>query len=364
MPDRERFMPTACADTARQDPMTGDRYWRCGRVSLLLTAGASRFMLRSSLWLLGVVVAGMLIGTLAMPWSAWWSPNALQRFVLWELRWPRLELGMITGASLAVAGFLLQRLTRVSIAAPSVMGLADGAGLGVVILLVYGANWQGGRWLQVEGMTFAALLGALTVLLVLRALYRWRPDMPRMVFAGLMLAAVCKALISMLLLISTTETATQARIWLVGSLVQATPALNHGLLLAFSLLFGLTLLAYRQLALLQLADGVMQSVGGRPARAQSWLYLLAAGLTAVAVAGAGQVGFVGLVVPHLVRRLCPRGVPAQLCGNALLGAALVVLADLLARRLFSPYELPVGIFTALIGVPWFLWLMVRREGRV
>ena len=82
-------------------------------------------------------------------------------------------------------------------------------------------------------------------------------------------------------------------------------------------------------------------------------------VAAIAVAGAGQVSFVGLVVPHLIRRICPRGVPAQLIGNACGGALLVVAADVLARNLFSPYELPVGIFTALIGVPCFLWLYGR-----
>lgn len=339
-----------------------DRVWRVAGVSLLYAASVPRLLAGCGVLLAGLVLFGVLRGPYAIPISGVWSPNALQHFVLFELRWPRLQLGMLVGASLAVAGFLLQSLTRVAIAAPSVMGLADGAGLGVVLLLCAGSSFQGGRWLNVTGMTLAALAGALLVLGLLRLLYRYRAEMARMVFAGLMIAAMCKALISMLLLISPTDVATQSRIWLVGSLVQATPALNQGLFLAFAVLFGLTLLSYRHLALLQLADGVVQAVGTRPARVQSWLYLLAAGLTAVAVAGAGQVGFVGLVVPHLVRRLCPRGVPAQLLANAVLGASLVVAADLLARNLFAPYELPVGIFTALIGVPWFLWLAVRRGG--
>ena len=336
-----------------------DRHWRGAGLSLLLPAGALRV-----LGLLLLVLA--LVSLLAMALGPLWinpldlqAPSALQQLVLFELRWPRLLLGLVVGASLAVAGFVLQSLTRVSIAAPSVLGLADGAGLSVVLVLFAGEALLGGHLLSPQGMALAALAGALLVLMLLRGLSRRDGDLEKMVFAGLVVAAICKALVSLLLLLSQSDMAMQAQIWLVGSLAQANPALNRWLLAACVLLLSLTLFNYRALALYRLSDEVMGSLGQPVGVSQRWLYLLAAGLTAIAVAGAGQVSFVGLVVPHLIRRICPRGVPAQLIGNACGGALLVVAADVLARNLFTPYELPVGIFTALIGVPCFLWLYGR-----
>ena len=341
------------------DTLHNDTSWRLAGISLLLPFGALRRLGLLLLVLALLSILALALGPLRIPLSDLAAPSALQHFVLLELRGPRLLLGLVVGASLAVAGFVLQSLTRVSIAAPSVLGLADGAGLGVVLLLFAGDALLAGRLLTPQGMALAALAGALVVLTVLRGLNRRDGDLEKMVFAGLVLAAICKALVSLLLLLSQSDMAMQAQIWLIGSLAQATPALNHWLLAAFVLLFVLTLLNYRSLALYRLSDEVMLSLGQPAAISQRWLYLLAAGLTAVAVAGAGQVGFVGLVVPHLIRWLCPRGVPAQLIGNACGGALLVVGADLLARNLFTPYELPVGIFTALIGVPCFLWLYGR-----
>ena len=335
--------------------MSADRHWRGRACSLFLPAGTMRVLGLLMLALMLVSVVALWLGPVRLAWSEWLNLSPLQRFILSELRWPRVQLGLMVGAALAMAGFVLQRLTRVSIAAPSVLGLADGAGLGVVLLLFLGNGLGADIVITPLAMSLAALSGAALILVLLRALARRDRDMEKMVFAGLMMAAICKALISLLLLISPSDMAVQAQIWLIGSLAQANPALNRGLLLAFLLLAVLTLLHYRQLALCHLGDPLMQGLGSRVDGGRHRLYLLAAGLTAVAVAGAGQVGFVGLVVPHLVQRLCPRGVPAQLLGNACAGALLVVGADLLARTLFLPYELPVGILTALLGVPCFLW---------
>lgn len=359
-PQPSTRQPTA--DSAAKSIATNwmaDRPWRGAGLSLLLPAGALRVLGLLLLVLALVGLLAMALGPLSINPLDLQAPSPLQQLVLFELRWPRLLLGLIVGASLAVAGFVLQSLTRVSIAAPSVLGLADGAGLSVVLVLFAGEALWGGHFLTPQGMALAALAGAVAVLMLLRGLSRRDGDLEKMVFAGLVVAAICKALVSLLLLLSQSDMAMQAQIWLVGSLAQANPALNRWLLAACVLLLVLTLLNYRALALYRLSDEVMGSLGQTAGISQRWLYLLAAGLTAIAVAGAGQISFVGLVVPHLIRRICPRGVPAQLIGNACGGALLVVAADVLARNLFSPYELPVGIFTALIGVPCFLWLYGR-----
>lgn len=345
--------------------MHTDRVVRQRFFSALIPVGNCRFLLLALLFVCLVMLSALMTGPLAIPIEGicralQHEADPLIQLVVNELRMPRLVLGLITGASLAVAGFLLQTLTRVSIASPAVMGLSDGAGLCVVLALFLGdRGWEGATspWM----LATVAFAGAGLVLLILRGLFRLDPDLEKMVFSGLVIAAICKASISLLMLISQSDIATQAQLWLVGSLAQANRQLNHYLLGGFIVLCLLTLSAYRQIALFRISESLMLSLGESTIRQQRFLYLLAAGFTAIAVAGAGQIGFVGLVVPHLVQRLCPRGVPAQLVGNMLCGAALVVLADIGARTLIAPYELPVGIITAFIGVPCFLVLYLKRE---
>jgi iron complex transport system permease protein len=337
------------------------RWWGC---SWLIPTGSRRFLSLALVAVLLVMLGALMSGPLAIPIADIYralqqEADPLMQLVVNELRMPRLVLGLITGASLAVAGFLLQTLTRVSIASPAVMGLSDGAGLCVVLALFLGDR----GWADVTSplmMAAVAFFGAGLVLLILRGLFRLDPDLEKMVFAGLVIAAVCKASISLLMLVSQSDIASQAQLWLVGSLSQANRQLNQYLLGGFIVLCMLTLFAYRQIALFRISESLMLSLGESAIRQQRFLYVLAAGFTAIAVAGAGQIGFVGLVVPHLVQRLCPRGVPAQLFGNMLCGAVLVVLADIGARTLIAPYELPVGIITALIGVPCFLVLYLKR----
>ena len=344
--------------------MRADRVVRQRFFSGLIPAGSRRFLLLALLAVCLVMLVALMTGPLVIPIEGIYralqhEADPLIQLVVNELRMPRLVLGLITGASLAVAGFLLQTLTRVSIASPAVMGLSDGAGLCVVLALFLGdRGWEGATspWM----LASVAFAGAGLVLLILRGLFRLDPDLEKMVFSGLVIAAVCKASISLLMLISQSDIAAQAQLWLVGSLSQANRQLNQYLLGGFIVLFILTLSAYRQIALFRISESLMLTLGESVTRQQRFLYLLAAGFTAIAVAGAGQIGFVGLVVPHLVQRLCPRGVPAQLVGNMLCGAALVVLADIGARTLIAPYELPVGIITALIGVPCFLVLYLKR----
>lgn len=345
--------------------MQTDRVVRLRGFSGLIPRGSRRFLGGSVLLLVLVLGWALFTGPLLIsPQGIFQSllqqSDPLLQLIVNELRMPRLLLGLVTGASLALAGFLLQTLTRVLIASPAVMGLSDGAGLLVVLALFLGDHgWSGVTSpLMMAGIAFA---GAILVLVLLRCLFRRDPDLEKMVFAGLILAAVCKAAISLLMLVSQSDIAAQAQLWLVGSLSSANRELNQVLLFGFVVLFVLTLLAYRQIALFRLSESVMASLGESVMRQQQYLYLLAAGFTALAVAGAGQIGFIGLVIPHLVSRLCPRGVLAQLLGNAFFGAALVVGADIGARTLITPYELPVGILTAFIGVPCFLVLYLKRS---
>lgn len=348
--------------------MHADRVIRSRYFSALLPVRSLWFVLLAGIGLLLLVALALRSGPLSLAvdvvWNALWQQgDALAQLIVQQLRIPRIVLALLAGASLSLAGYLLQTLTRVSIASPSVLGLSEGAGLMVVVCLYLGQHWLPAIITSVYGLAAAALVGALLLLLVLGGLHRRDGNLDKLVFAGLILAAVCKAVISLLLLVSQTDTAAQAQRWLIGSLTQANNSLNQLLLPLFCLLLLLTLGCYRRISLYRLGDAQIQSLGGAVPAGSLSLYLLAAGFTALAVAGAGQIGFVGLVVPHLVRALCSRGTLAQLLGCALLGALLVLVADLAARYVFRPYELPVGLVTAIIGVPCFLLIYLRKVRR-
>jgi iron complex transport system permease protein len=340
---------------------------------VLRTRGLSMLLCRRSLgWLLVLAGCLVVVGVLAL----WQGPvqlsaaelwqallrqgNPLWQFIVQQLRLPRVELGIMVGGSLALAGYLLQQVTRIPIAAPSVLGLTDGAGLMVVLCLFFGKQWTARLLVSPYGLAIAALVGVILILLILMFL-RWRtPDLEKIIFSGLILAAICKAASSLVLVVSTTDTATLSQQWLMGSLTLASLPLNHALWPVFALLIVMTLVHARTLTVSPLERSLQQNLG--VVRGTEWrLYLLASGFIALAVAGAGQIGFVGLVVPHVARWLCPRSVVAQLLGCLFGGAALVLGADMISRWLFAPYELPVGIMTAGIGVPFFAVLYWRRS---
>lgn len=322
--------------------------------------------------LIGLVVLALVVVTIAL----WQGPvrlsvdqmeqallgqgKPLWQFIVQKLRLPRIELGILVGGSLALSGYLLQQVTRIPIAAPSILGLTDGAGLMVVLCLYFSKQWMAKLLVSPYGLAIASLVGVAMMLFIL-TLLRWRtPDLEKIIFSGLILAAICKALSSLVLVVSMNDTATLAQQWLMGSLTLASSQLNHALWPVFAILVLLTLGHARRLSVSPLEPGLQFSLG--VSTGMTWrLYLLAAGFVALAVAGAGQIGFVGLVVPHLVRWLCPRSVLAQLLGCLMVGAALVLGADSLSRWLFAPYELPVGIMTAGIGVPFFLVLYWKRS---
>lgn len=340
---------------------------------VLRTRWFSALLCRRSLRYLSILAVGLVAVTILALWMGpvhlsanelWHASlhqgNPLWQFIVQQLRLPRVELGIMVGGSLALAGYLLQQVTRIPIAAPSVLGLTDGAGLMVVFCLFFSKQWTARLLVSPYGLAVAALTGVVLILLILMFL-RWRtPDLEKIIFSGLILAAICKAASSLVLVVSTTDTATLSQQWLMGSLTLASQPLNRALWPLFGLLVVLTLVHARVLTVSPLERSLQQNLGVSH-RSEWRLYLLASAFVALAVAGAGQIGFVGLVVPHVVRWLCPRSVVAQLLGCLFGGAVLVLGADMVSRWLFAPYELPVGIMTAGIGVPFFAVLYWRRS---
>ncbi len=277
----------------------------------------------------------------------------LQQTLVLELRLPRTLAAFATGGLLAVAGALMQVLLRNPLADPYVLGLSGGAAVGALLAMLAGL---GG--LIVSGSAFAgAMLATLMVFGLAHGTGSWTPS--RLLLTGVVVAAGWGAVITLMLAISPAQRLPGMLYWLMGDVSYARspwPAL--GLLFLVCLL---VLPLGRSLNVL--ARGPMQAAAlGVAVRPLEWtIYILASLLTATAVTMAGSIGFVGLVVPHMLRLVLGNDQRLILPACALAGGTLLVLADTLARVVIAPEQLPVGVITALLGVPTFLYLLYRSR---
>ena len=272
--------------------------------------------------------------------------DADARFAVLRLRLPRTVVAVAVGVALGVAGAVLQTAARNPLAEPGLLGVSAGASFAVVLVIASGASAASlGPWVAVLGA------GAGCLLAVGAARLRGAGDDPvRLVLAGAALSGLLSAATSVVLLLDQ-RTADEVRFWTVGSvagrdlgtLTQVGPVLAVGLLIA--------LLAARPLSALALGDTVARGLGHRPARARALAMVAVALLVGGAVAAAGPVVFIGLVVPFLARALVGPDLRRVLAVTVLLGPAVVLLADVASRLLVRPYEMPLGVVTAMIGAP-------------
>lgn len=277
----------------------------------------------------------------------------LQRTLILELRLPRTLSAFATGGLLAVAGALMQVLLRNPLADPYVLGLSGGAAVGALLAMLAGL---GGA--VISGSAFAgALLATLMVFGLAHGTGSWTPS--RLLLTGVVVAAGWGAVITLMLAISPARELPGMLYWLMGDVSYARiPWPGLGLLTVVCVL-----VVPLGRSLNVLARGPMQAAAlGISVRPLEWLiYILASLLTATAVTMAGSIGFVGLVVPHMLRLVLGNDQRLILPACALAGGTLLVLADTLARVVIAPEQLPVGVITALLGVPTFLYLLYRSR---
>ncbi len=277
----------------------------------------------------------------------------LARILVLELRLPRSLAAFATGGLLAIAGALMQVLLRNPLADPYVLGISGGAAVGALLAMISGL---GLTW--VSGSAFAgALLSTLIVFGLAPGTGSWTPT--RLLLTGVVVAAGWGAVITFLLAVRPSPELPGMLYWLMGDLTHARGNTLPWLTLA--LIIGLTLPLGRSLNVL--ARGPLQAaVLGVAVRRLEWtVYLLAAVVTAVAVTTAGTIGFVGLIVPHMLRLVIGNDQRLLLPASALAGGILLTLADTLARTIIAPEQLPVGVITAMLGVPVFLYLLYRSR---
>jgi iron complex transport system permease protein len=275
--------------------------------------------------------------------------NDLAGQVLREIRIPRALAAFTTGGLLALAGVIMQVLLRNPLADPYILGISGGAAVGALSAILLGL---GGWWMS--NAAFAgALLSVVLVFGIANKFGRW--SVTRLLLTGVVISAGWGAVINVLLTTSSSNNVQSMLFWLMGDLSQSRVGFGHLTVLLAGVLGGLYL--SRSLNVLVRGELVAASLGVNIKAMRLLLYLSASLLTATAVTIAGSVGFVGLVIPHMLRLLGARDHRLLLPCSILLGGTFLVIADALARTIIAPQQLPVGVVTAIIGVPSFLVIL-------
>lgn len=290
---------------------------------------------------------------------------ARDQLVLWTIRLPRVLIAAIVGSLLATAGALMQGLFRNPLADPALVGVASGGALAAAssIVLIDLALGTSLHFMQDQILPIAAFVGSLatTVLLYRIASREGRTSIALFLLAGIAIAAIANAGIGVLVFVADDRQLRDITFWMMGSLSGATwsKALTTGAVLALTVL--ILVRVGRQLDLLVLGEAEAFHSGVDVERLKMLSILLVSLMTGVAVSVCGVIGFVGIVVPHLLRLLIGPSHRLLLPASALLGAVMLVAADTLARTMVAPAEMPIGILTAAIGAPFFLGLLLRQR---
>lgn len=280
--------------------------------------------------------------------------DTLSGQVLRDIRLPRTLAAFTTGGLLGLAGVIMQVLLRNPLADPYILGISGGAAVGALGAVLLGVT----EWWLSNAAFAGALFSVLLVFGIASELGRW--PVTRLLLTGVVVSAGWGAIINILLTTSSTNNVQSMLFWLMGDLSQSRIVSGHFILLVAGVFGGL--LVSRSLNVLIRGELIATGLGVNVSRLRIGLYFAASILTATAVTVAGSVGFVGLVVPHMLRLLGGRDHRILVPGAALLGGSFLVIADSIARTIVAPQQLPVGVVTAIIGVPAFL-LILRSTGR-
>ena len=305
------------------------------------------------IFIISLLIGSVDISTKQMLHALWVQDDSLVSSVVLDLRLPRTVVGFMVGAMLALAGALMQVLLRNPLAEPYVLGVSGGASAAVLIAMLSGL---GGFW--ISGSAFAgALVSMVLVFGLAHGKGDWSPA--RLLLTGIVIAAGWGALISLILSITQGTQLRGMLFWLMGDLSYA--QYTHWALIVLIVCLVASLMISRNLNILARGELQAATLGVSPKEIRYLVYFLSSLLAATAVTLAGNIGFVGLIVPHAIRLMVGSDHRTLLPAAFLLGGCLVMLADCLARTVIAPQQLPVGVLTAIIGIPVFLVLLRRQS---
>lgn len=281
------------------------------------------------------------------------------KLIINEFRLPRIILAILIGMSLAVAGSILQGLVKNPLASPDIIGITGGASVAVVLFLALFSDTNNSLTVSIKFLPLAAFIGALIVTILVYMLARNGLSSSTLILVGVGFWALTKALTSLFMLFGPIYQVSQANVWLVGSVYGASWENVYVLLpWSVSIVFIVVILS-RHMNVQNIGDEIAIGVGVNVAKYRIILLFLSAGLVGGAVAFGGGIGFVGLMAPHIARKLVGSSYESLLPVSACVGALLVLIADTLGRTLFTPIEVPTGVFTAAIGAPYFIYLLYQ-----
>ena len=284
------------------------------------------------------------------------APNAVYETIIMKVRLPRVFLAALVGMALSVSGGAFQAVLRNPLADPYILGVSGGAALGAVAALSLGAS-------SVLSIPLAAFIGALAALALVYWIARAQDSSTHtLILSGVMVGSLCSAILLFLLWLAPDDPLRTAIFWLAGNLALAEtswiPWMAVGIFIAFILLWTQS----PALDLFTQDDETAADLGLEVGRARLIIFATAGALTAASVALAGLVGFVGLTIPHIMRLLLGPKHARLLPASALAGASFLMGADSISRTILAPAEIPIGVVTALIGAPFFLFLMRKNRG--
>jgi iron complex transport system permease protein len=286
----------------------------------------------------------------------------MHQLVVKSFRLPRIIVALMVGMALAVAGGVLQGMIRNPLASPDILGITGGAAVAVVGFLAVFSDENNAltvsiKWMPVSAFAGAAVIGLLVYFLA------WKNGVSpiRLVLIGIGISALMQALTTLMMIMGPIYRASQANIWITGT-VYGSNWTNVSIIVPCTLiLLAIIMMLARNVNVQELGDEIATGVGSQVQKQRFVLLILATALIGTSVAFAGGIGFVGLMAPHMARRLVGSAFGALLPVSALLGGILVMLADLIGRTMFSPLEVPAGVFTASIGAPYFIYLLFKTR---
>jgi iron complex transport system permease protein len=338
-----------------------------GKISFLIDKKAMTIFMGLLLAAFAVFVLSTGLGDMAIsPWNViqvfFGGGSEMERLVIQSFRLPRIIVALMVGIGLAVAGGLLQGMIRNPLASPDIIGITGGAAVAVVGFLAYFSDENNALTVSIKWMPLSAFIGA-TLVAFLVYFLSWKDGVSpvRMVLIGIGISAMMQALTTLMMLMGPIYRASQANIWITGT-VHGSTWDNVSILVPWTLiLVAIAFILSRNVNVQELGEEIATGVGGHVQRQRFVLLLVSTGLVASSVAFAGGIGFVGLMAPHMARRLVGSAFGALLPVSALIGGILVMVADLIGRTVFSPLEVPAGVFTASIGAPYFIYLLFKTR---
>jgi len=278
-------------------------------------------------------------------------------FIIEILRLPRMIIAFMAGAALGVSGLILQGIIRNPLGSPDIIGITGGASFAAVVFITYFAGEVSIHWIPLAAITGAGIIAVLIYFLA------WKKGVSpiRLVLVGIGMQAAMSSMITMMLVFGNDYSTPQAYVWLTGSVYGAHWEHVYSMLPWVLILIPLALFFSKTANAQELGDQVALGLGVRVQFHRFSLLFLSVALAGSAVAFAGGMGFVGLIAPHIARRLVGRSFGSLVLVSALIGGLIVFLADVVARTFFLPLDLPAGVFVSGIGAPFFIYLLYRNR---